>query len=351
MTMSKVIPEVQLGRARPTRVVLAAIAAAVLAGACLVPAQAADEKADDKQWLAVAPGRVEPVSGAIKLAAPVMGVIGKVLVKAGDTVAASEPLVKLNDSEARAQLASAEAQADMRKRVRNKDAPSSSSARRRAEDAVADAETAVFEAQALVDKVIADKRSGKANADVDAARAGLGRAETRLSQQRDELRRATDEAPLPTVSEGEYSVALANLEAARAGLEKLTIRAPIGGTILQVNARRGELAAPSATQPLALLGDMSALRVRAEADERDIDKIKAGQSVVVRAAAFRGRDMAGKVASVAPLVEQGRNSTLSQQRSLTDVDVVEVLVDLTEPGPLVTGMKVDVYFQKESASQ
>ncbi|WP_315745417.1 MULTISPECIES: HlyD family secretion protein [unclassified Bradyrhizobium] len=314
------------------------------------PAQAAGNEPADKNWLAVAPGRVEPVSGTVKLAAPVIGVIDKVLVKAGDTVAADEPLIRLNDSEARAQLASAEAQVDMRKRVRNKEAPSSSATRRRAEDAVADAETAVYEARALFDKTSADKRAGQTNADVDAARTGLTRAEARLSQQNDELRRATDEAPLPTVSEGEYSVSLANLQAARAGLQKLTIRAPTAGTVLQVNARRGELASPSATPPLVLLGDVSALRVRAEADERDIDKIKAGQTVVVRSAAFRGRDMAGKVASVAPLVEQGRNATLSQ-RNLTDVDVVEVLIDLNEPGPLVTGMKVDVYFQKETASQ
>jgi len=32
---------------------------------------------------------------------------------------------------------------------------------------------------------------------------------------------------------------------------------------------------------------------------------------------------------------------------MTDVDVVEVLVDLTEPGPLAIGMKVDVYFRPD----
>ncbi len=109
---------------------------------------------------------------------------------------------------------------------------------------------------------------------------------------------------------------------------------------------RGELAAPAGTQPLVLIGDMSSLRVRAEVDERDIEKIKAGQAAVVRAAAFRGRDFAGKVSFVAQLVQPGRNSTVSQ-RSLTDIDVVEVLVDLSEPGPLVAGMKVDVYFKED----
>jgi HlyD family secretion protein len=32
---------------------------------------------------------------------------------------------------------------------------------------------------------------------------------------------------------------------------------------------------------------------------------------------------------------------------MTDVNVVEVVIDLTEPGPLTVGMKVDVYFRLE----
>jgi HlyD family secretion protein len=32
---------------------------------------------------------------------------------------------------------------------------------------------------------------------------------------------------------------------------------------------------------------------------------------------------------------------------VTDVDVVEVLVDLTQADPLAVGMKVDVYFQPD----
>ena len=53
---------------------------------------------------------------------------------------------------------------------------------------------------------------------------------------------------------------------------------------------------------------------------------------------------------IAPLVEAGRYSALGQ-RNMTDVDVVEVLIELSEPGPLVVGMKVDVYFRQDSASR
>jgi len=73
-------------KANPTAgiILLAALRATALAvpmaAMVSVAAQAAgNESADDKRWLAVAPGRVEPVSGPIKLVAPVMGVIDKVL--------------------------------------------------------------------------------------------------------------------------------------------------------------------------------------------------------------------------------------------------------------------------------
>ncbi len=313
---------------------------------------ATSDSAEDKRWLAVAPGRVEPRSGVIKVAAPVMGVISEVLVRANDTVFAGEPLVRLVDHEVRARVAAAAAQVAMRRRVRNQESASSgAAARRRAEDAVADAETAVSEARSFIDKAVADRRAGRgSDADVDAARAGLARAQDRLKLQSGELRRIEYDAPLPTLAEGQLNVARSELSAAQAAMENTTIRASIGGTILQMNARPGELASPSTTQPLVLLGDVSALRVRGEVDERDIEKIKVGQSVLVRPAALRGREIAGTVSFVAPLVEAGRNNAPGQ-RNMTDVDVVEVLVELSEPGPLAVGMKVDVYFRQDNAQR
>ena len=317
------------------------------------PARSATiNSAEEKRWLAVAPGRIEPLSGLIRVATPVMGVIGDVLVGTGDTVFAGEPLIRLVDHEVRARLAAAETQVALRRRLRNKESASSGAAvRRRAEDAVADAEIAVSEARSFVDKTAVDRRAGRgSDADVEAARSGLTRAQVRLVQQKAELRRIEADAPLPTPAEGQLNIARSELLAAQAALEKMAIRAPIDGTILQMNAKAGELASPSATQPLVLLGNVSALRVRAELDERDIEKIKVGQSVLVRPAAFRDREIAGTVAFIAPLVEAGRHNALGQ-RNMTDVDVVEVLVSLGQPGPLAVGMKVDVYFRQDGASR
>ena len=106
---------------------------------------AASAQQSDKRWLAVAPGRVEPPSGIIKVAAPTIGIVSKVLVKVNDTVFAGEPLILLNDDEIQARYAAAEAQAGMRRRLRDEQAVTGKALeRRRAEDATADAETAVF---------------------------------------------------------------------------------------------------------------------------------------------------------------------------------------------------------------
>jgi HlyD family secretion protein len=320
-------------------------------GAISLHAEGPAPAVTDKNWQAVAPGRVEPISGKIKIVAPLAGLIAEVTVKTGDKVMSGELLVRMRDEEVQPRIANAEAQIAMRKRARNDQAPSSRAGdRRRAEDAVSDSQKAVLEVQADFDRIALERRAGKASdADLEAAGSALAQARDRLKQRTAELRRleADPATPLPTSNEGQLNIARTELWAAEAAREKLAIRAPIAGTVLQVNAKPGELAVPSATQPLVLLGDISALRVRAELDERDFGEIRIGQAVSVRPDAFRGREFAGKVYSIAPLVEASRSSR--GQRNQNDVDVVEVLIDLAEPGPLAVGMKVDVYFRHEGA--
>ena len=344
-------------RGKPVSIGMAlACIACVLAAISVAAEEAArgtrqSQPPGERSWQAVAPGRVEPLSGEIKIAAPVAGVIREVLVKAGDKVSAGEPLLRLADREAHARIESAEAQIALRKRARNDQAPSSKAGdRRKAEDAVADAKKEVVEARAAFDRTALERRAGRAgDADLETAHAALQRAQDRVKQVRDDLRKLEQDSatPLPTQTEGQLNVARAELWSAEATAEKLTIRAPISGTVLQVNAKAGEVAVPGGTQPLIVLGDISALRVRAELDERDFGEIKIGQAVLVRPDAFRGREFAGKVAFIAPLVEPSRTSR--GQRNQTDVDVVEVLVDLSEPGSLAVGMKADVYFRHDTA--
>ena len=129
----------------------------------------------------------------------------------------------------------------------------------------------------------------------------------------------------------------------------MTVRAPIDGTVLQVNVREGEAVSPGSVQPPLQLADLSAMCVRAELDERDIAAVKVGQAVTVRATAFPGREFEGSVSSVAPLIEPGRLEPPGS-RDQTDVDVVRVMVGLTGSGELTIGMKADVYFRSDKVT-
>ena len=304
----------------------------------------------EKRWLAVAPGKVEPPSGIIKVAAPTIGIVSKVMIKVNDTVFAGEPLIQLNDDEILARYAAAEAQAGMRRRLRDEQAATGkANDRRKAEDALAEAETAAFDAQVAVDRAaVAWRSSGGSAANLTTARAALARAQDEVSRRQTALR-AID-APLLTPNEAQVVSARGDLALARVNLEKSKIRAPIDGTILQVNINPGELAAPSALQPLLSIANLSTLNVRAELDERDVGELKIGQTASIRAAAFPGKEFAGTVTSIAPIVEPSKLGSRGPGNR-TDVDAVEVVVKLTQPGPLATGMKVDVYFSPDKATK
>jgi HlyD family secretion protein len=325
---------------------------AIIAAALVV--KTGPGKAQDKSegWAAVAPGLVEPRSGEIRIFAPVVGRIGEVPVAVNDKVLADEPLVRLDDEEARARVAARRAEAAMREKERNEKSAGKAANRRKAEDAVADADEALDDARAAFDNAAISKRAGKgSDATVSSARAAWASAQEDLQHRRDELQHVENESetPLPTQLEGQLEVARSDLRASIAELQKLIVRAPIASTVLQVNAKVGELAAPSSAQPLISLGDLSKLRVRAELDEQDVGKIKQGDKAVVRAGAFPGRDFSGTVATIAPIVVPGRISPPGS-RNLTDVSVTEVVVDLDDAGPLLPGMKVDVYFQPSGAT-
>ncbi len=331
---------------------LAGLAAVIAFGASMTWPQQATYAAEsdvrsDSAWQAVAPGHVEPRSGEIRITPVVVGLVRDVLVKANDKVFAGEPLIRLQDNEARARLVSAEAQVASRQRVRNSQSASGKAAdRRRAEDAVSKAETDIFNARSALDAAAAERRAGRgSDAGLNAARETLFWAQDNLKGRAAALRTIEADSPLPTVSEAQLTIARAERSLARAEVEKMIIRAPIAGTVLQVNVKVGETAAPSSPQPMLLMGDVSGLRVRAELDERDFREIKIGQAVVVRAAAFPGREFAGKVSFVAPTAAPARINVRGP-RNLTDVDVVETLIDLAEPGPLAPGMKVDAYFRR-----
>ena len=136
---------------------------------------------------------------------------------------------------------------------------------------------------------------------------------------------------------------------AEAALEKTRIRAAAAGTVLQVTAKVGESIAPTPEAVLLVMGDLSSLRVRAEFEERDLGKVRTGQAAVVRSDAFPGRDFEGKVTFLAQSLGASRFGQRGPRKP-TDVDVLEVLIELNGKPPLLPGMRVDVFVRNEATA-
>lgn len=321
-------------------------------GFSLAAGTLAAENGEEKTtpWVAAAPGQVEPGSGEVRVGTGILGRVAEVLVKVNDKVEEDELLIRLEDQEARARLSAAEAQAGAARSER--DAQAATSGRedvRKAEDAVYAAERAFTGARYDLDYALAAKRQGTGTEQqVSDARRRLADAKDRFLRER--IAFATAQAksnlPAPNRFESATSTARAEVAIAQALLDKTRIRAPVAGSVLRIYPTVGDVVAPSPDQPLAVLGDMSSLRVKAEVDEGDVSKIKLGQKAFVRSNSYPGKEFEGKVAKIAPSLAPPRIAGRGPRRP-NDVDVLEVTIDLDGAVSLLPGMRVDAFFRRD----
>ena len=119
------------------------------------------------------------------------------------------------------------------------------------------------------------------------------------------------------------------------------MRSPIDGVVLKLYRRAGETVSNLPPTPIATVGDISRLRVRADIDETDVAQIALGQTVWVTADAFRDRRFRGTVAQIG--VQLGRkNFRNDNPQERVDTKILEVMIDL-EPGvQLPIGLPVDI---------
>jgi HlyD family secretion protein len=302
-------------------------------------------------WAASAPGRVEPRNGEVRISAQTSGRIVEIPARLNEAVSAEDLLVRLDDTDAQARLLAAEAEVAVRKRERDAETVGKvANDRRVAEDAVAASERNVFRLRIELDGWVAARREGRVSVeDVARAREALAAARDKLEQDRATLRKAQAVAgiPLPTRLESGLTVARSDLSLAEAALDRTRVRAPTAGSVLQIIAKVGETATASPENVLVQFGDLSALRVRAELEERDVSKVRVGQKAVVRSDAFPDREFEGKVGAVAQSLGPPRLSNKGPRRP-NDVDVLEVLVELDGLPPLLAGMRVDVFLRPDA---
>jgi HlyD family secretion protein len=316
-------------------------------------ANATDTAKTGDTWAASATGRVEPKSGEIRIMADVPGRIEDIAADLNDKVKAGDLLVRLDAQDALTKVSAATAEAAVRVRERDEEQVRGLAVdRRNAEDAVANAERVLFGARQAFDDAQQSKRDGKGSDDaVNTARKNLEDSKKQLANKRADLAtvNAKTGMPLPTRLEAALAVARSELSAAELAVEHTRIRAPIDGTVLNVLAKEGEVAVPNPENTLLVLGDVNALKVRAEVEERDTAKVRVGQLVVVRADAYPDQDFEGRVSQIAKSLSAPRIATRGPRRP-NDVEVLEAVADLDGLPPLLTGMRVDVFFKHDTTA-
>ena len=295
--------------------------------------------------LATGYGIIEPVHPETRVAAPLPSRILELRVAEGQHVAVGDPLVVLDNAAETAALAAAVADVAGAKAQLERTARGSRSEEIQA--ALGDAETAKARAalsQGIADRLQSvaaagattvdelDRAKRQADADAASARAAEARRASILAGSRRED---------VELARAQLAAAQARRDQAQAVLDRLTVRAPIAGEILQSKYRAGEYYQPGG-DPLITLGDTSHLTARMDVDERDVGKVVVGATVVVRADAYPGQDFAGTVRELGR--RMGRKNVRSDDPAQrNDTKILEVVIGLDAPTGLIVGQRVTCY--------
>lgn len=187
---------------------------------------------------------------SVELRPDIEGRIAEILVREGAVVARGTPLFKVDDAELRAEVARAEA-------------------------------------------------------DRDLARQSLARTKELLGQQ------ASSQSELERAEATARSTA-AQLELLKVRLDRTVVRAPFAGVAGERHVSLGDYVTTSS--PLMTVQTVSPQRASFRVPERYADQLKVGQRVTFRVAALPGREFAGRVDFVDPLVQlPGRTITVKAE--------------------------------------
>lgn len=129
-----------------------------------------------------------------------------------------------------------------------------------------------------------------------------------------------------------------SVEKAKKNLEDYTIKAPIDGTVVTKNKKKGDklesgsAAASSSSgnsSAMAVIYDLSSLKLQLDVDETEVKQVAVGQSVSITADALEDKTFTGTVTKV------GIDGTSSNGVTTYPIDV-----EITDYGELLPGMNV-----------
>jgi multidrug efflux pump subunit AcrA (membrane-fusion protein) len=298
-----------------------------------------------------ASGVVESRNGNTAVGSPCPGIVAEVLVEAGQKVSVGAPLFRLDDRTLQAELRT-----------------------RQAHLATAKAQLARLEQGPLPDEVVASAaRVGEAKANLAMQRVRLERAqllarrELSSTQQVEELKAAVAAAREhlaqaeaadrllrsgPAAAEKNIARAVvveAKAAAAQAETERdrLTVRSPVEGKVLQVNVRAGEASGTRLDLPPIVIGQGPPFHLRVDIDEEQIARYHPDTAASAVPRSQTKPSLPLRFVRIEPLVVP-RHTFTSDPRERVDSRVLQVIYELnTGPTPLYVGQRLDVFIAAE----
>ncbi len=256
-------------------------------------------------------GIVEASTQNIAVAAPLPGVIARVRVRVGGRVEAGTPLFTLDERPLAAEIASREA------------------AIRVAEARIGESEAQLAEADDQLAKIraLADPRA--------VSREEIVRRETASRTAGSRLK----------LAQAGLVQARAQLKQAQVDFDRLTVRAPVAGEVLQLNARPGEFVAPGEGQPPVVLGNTRRLHVRVDIDESDAWRFQPGAKAVAYLRGNSSLSVPAAFVRTEPYVVPKKSLTGASAERV-DTRVLQVLFGFDRGElPIYVGQQMDVFVE------
>ena len=299
-------------------------------------------------------GLVEPGTENISLSCAVSGLVTSLYVKAGDRVHSGQKLFSVDNRDLiadlalkRAALANAQAQlAKLEAAPRPEELPPAEAKVAEAKAEVADAEVQMR----LIDSV-SDRRAVKKedvlrrHLNYQAAQARLAQAEKDLA-----LLEAGTWGPDLAIARTQVAQAEAAVRQDQVSIERLTTRAPMDGVILQSKVRLGQFAqcGPLA-DPLMIFGGGRELHVRADVDEEDAWRVKAGMPAVAHVRGNSRNTFSLEFVRFEPYVI-AKQSLTGNATERVDTRVLQVIYRFRDRKVSVfNGQQMDVFISAEGA--
>ncbi len=316
---------------------------------------------DTLEKLVVATGSIVPRS-TIEIKSKASGIVEKILVEEGDTVAAGQILLELDKELLRAQLREAEANL-LAVEAALQEAQSNITMAKRSKEKLE------MDQMNLRDKVDYNRKRIERYKklfeekllplnDMDEAERILQDSTFQLGALKSELlmQDAEIEAAQKAVlkAEAEVTQAAATVDRARENLHYATIRSSRPATVLKRHIEEGDavssiLQMGSQATLIMTLGDMESVYFEGRVDETDIGMVTEGMKSRIKVDAFRDTSFPGKVIKISPLGEEEENVIGFETRVSLDEEAAVLRAQMTANAEIIIETREDILLVKESA--